>query len=85
MKPDEKWFRDLGRRARLDGPPPIDVSPAVTAAIRKRPSVSYDPLSIIAGTSAAAAAVVLAHAIQMWWQAQDPFTSLMASMNMVMQ
>jgi hypothetical protein len=81
----ERWIDELARRARQEQPPPFDVTGLVLARIRGSRPQSYDPMAIMAGSSAAAAAIVLAYALQTWLALQDPISSMLASMNLVLQ
>jgi hypothetical protein len=63
----------------------MDVTAAVLWEIRGRRPEAYDPMPIIAGSAAAAACIIVAYAAQTWQSLQDPFASLLASVNVVLQ
>jgi hypothetical protein len=63
----------------------MDVTGQVTARIQARQSEQWDPMAVVAGAAAAAAIIVIIHAIQAWSVLQDPFVSLLAPMNLVLQ
>ncbi len=81
----DQWLEDVAARAITESPPRMDVADAVAARIRGLRTDEYDATAIVAGSSVAAAAIVLAYAIQTLSALQDPFSTLMASMNLVLR
>lgn len=77
----ERFLKDLAARARAEEPPRAEVVDAVLARIRVERSERMDVMEVFAGASAAAAAIVVAYAVQAWSALQDPITSMLASMN----
>jgi hypothetical protein len=72
-----KRIEKLFERVRLCGTPVFHVSDQVMAEIAERQCVRLMPLSIMAGISAAAAAIALFYAIHSWesltWSLTDYF------------
>lgn len=84
MNPDD-FLEKLSARARKDVPPPVDVTQAVLARIQSERRPQVDAVAVLAGSSAAAAVIVLAYALQAWSSMRDPISSMLASMNPVLQ
>lgn len=82
---EEKWLSQMAARAREASAPRIDVTEAVLARIHESVPESYDAMAIMAGSSMAAACIVLIYAIQAWSALNDPFSTMLASMSMVLQ
>ncbi len=81
----DRWLEEVAGRARQDAPPPMDVAGEVAAQIRGQQPESWDPMLLMAGTAAAAALIITAYALQAWSAVQDPFASLLGSLNPVLQ
>ncbi len=75
----------LGRAARKEPAPEVDVTEAVLRRVRTGSAPSMGALAIVAGVSAAAAAVVVAFALQAWWEWQDPFAQMFLGANLVIE
>jgi hypothetical protein len=73
------------RAARHEPAPRIDVADRVIDRIRARRPAVNAPLAILAATSSVAAAVVAVVAAQTWLAWQDPFASLLRSLDVVLQ
>lgn len=81
----ERLLKDLVARARQDQPPKTEVVDAVLTRIQAERPAQIDAMEIMAGASAAAAVIVLAYALQAWSALNDPMTSMLASLNPVLQ
>jgi hypothetical protein len=80
-------FEKLVRSAREESIPPIDVSARVVRQLRLQvqPPPAYVALSIFAGISSAAAAVVGVVAYNAWLSMQDPIVGLLCSLDEVLR
>ena len=81
----EQTLRRLAQRARQEPTPSVEVSSAVMRRIESAGQPTNRPLAIITGLSATAAAVVLYFAVSAWSSWQDPMTSLLCSVDTVLQ
>jgi hypothetical protein len=73
---EESLIRKLGRRARLEAAPHVDVTDRVMAALRaesRKLAPRFDPLAWVAAASAAAAIVVVAAACSLGETCIDQF------------
>jgi len=81
-------FEQLARKARLETIPPLDVAPAVTAALRKRagvaPPLASPLLAVLAGLSILAASVMMAVSADAWTLLIEPPTSLLGPLSWVL-
>lgn len=82
---DERMLSELGRLSRQESVPPVDVSFAVMRRIRLAGEPTNRPLVIITGLSAAAAAIVLYLAVDVWSSWQDPIAGFLSSIDTVLQ
>ncbi len=80
-----KWLERMREFARTDQAPTIDVTQSVTRRLRARQRGIEAPLAIMAGVSAIAACVVAALAVSAWSEWQDPLSTLLSSLNVVLQ
>lgn len=79
-----KALDELARLARQERPPAVDIGATVLQAVRARQPVRVLPLSLLAVASAAAAAVIVALAVNSWLHMTDPLTELFAPLQMGM-
>jgi len=66
----------LTKRARSDGPPPVNVASAVLARLRTARPTPILPLAIVAAGAAIAAALIVAFAAHAWMTGVDPQAAL---------
>ncbi len=81
----EEWLEKTSELARAEPAPPVDVCDAVSARLRLPSAKGCGPLAVLAGLSGAAAAIVLAYALDAWSAWQDPITDMFLSTVMVLQ
>jgi hypothetical protein len=81
----EQWLNQMSEQARGEAVPTVDVQAAVQARLRSSVGEGDSGLAILAGLSGAAAAIVLACAIDAWSTWRDPMTDMFISMIMVLQ
>jgi hypothetical protein len=82
---NEHMLEELGELARQAPAPNVDVSFRVMPQIKEARVPVDRPMAVLAGLSAAAAAIVLAYAVQTWSTWQDPIAGLLSSMETVLQ
>jgi len=81
----ERYLERISAVARDEPTPTIDVSGDVLDRLRHGTRAVNVPMTVMAGTSAVAAAIVLAYALDNCFAFYDPFIEWLCSMNMVLQ
>lgn len=81
----DRMLERLSQIARREPAPNVEVSFRVVRQIEQARQPVDRPLAILAGLSAAAAAVVLFYGLDAWSSWQDPIAGLLNSMEMVLQ
>jgi hypothetical protein len=82
---EEQLLRTLGRSARMQSPPTMDVSGPVLRHIRAFRRQVDPPMAVMAGLSAVAAAILLVYSTSLWSAWQDPMTAMLLSNTPVLQ
>jgi hypothetical protein len=82
---NEHMLEELGELARRAPAPKVEVSFRVMRQLKEAQVPVDKPMAVFAALSTAAAAIILAYALQTWSTWQDPIAGLLSSMETVLQ
>jgi hypothetical protein len=80
-----RWLEQARKIGRADKPPAIDVTAGVMHHLPEVDRETERPLAVMAAISAIAAVIVAAFAMSAWSEWQDPLSTMLNSLNMVLR
>jgi hypothetical protein len=84
MSPSHDWIDDLAARARMEGPPQVDVASRVVFRLSRKTRRPVWPLVFVASGLTACAAIVFAVALPLVEMLADPWSAVfMAAANVL--